>query len=99
MASNEPIPKTQLLLWSPRPRRSTRPKRAKNKYEVVEELITLRPTMLREELCDEKAQSIINMVEEVAKALPHKSKKKTKGKDDGSPSRTKAHERTLSLVT
>jgi len=80
-------------------------KTKKEKYAVVEELIALRQTMVVEELCDVEAQSIKNMVEEDARPLhakirrkqrgktpPHKSKKKTKGKDKASPSKVKAHE-------
>ncbi len=74
-------------------------KKEKEKYVVMEELIALRQTMVGEELRDEEAQSIKNMVEEDTKAPPRKSKKKTKGKDKTSPSRVKAHERTPSSVT
>jgi hypothetical protein len=55
--------------------------------------------MVGEELRDEEAQSIKNMVEEDAKTPPRKSNKKTKGKNKASVSRVKAHERTPSSVT
>ncbi len=59
--------------------------KAKNKYNTkkekdndasVEKLISLGQTMVGDELHDEEAQSIKNMVEEATKAPPHKSKKK-----------------------
>jgi hypothetical protein len=65
----------------------------------VEELIALRQTMVGEELHDEEAQSMKNMVEEDVKAPPGKNKKKTKAKDKANPSRVKAHERTPSSIT
>jgi hypothetical protein len=49
--------------------------------------------MIGEQLCDEDVQSIRNMVEEVAKAFPQKTKKKmTKRKDEANLSKAKAHE-------
>ncbi len=55
--------------------------------------------MVGEELHDEEAQSMKNMVEEDVKAPPGKNKKKTKAKDKANPSRVKAHERTPSSIT
>jgi hypothetical protein len=54
--------------------------------------------MVGEYLHDKKVQNIKEMVEEVAKAPPRKSKKKTKGKDKVGPSKAQAHEQTLSLL-
>jgi hypothetical protein len=83
----------------PKAKKEYETKKEKEKYAVVEELIALRQTMVSEELHDEEAQSIQNMVREDAKAPPRKSKKKTKGKDKASPSTIKAHERPPSSVT
>jgi hypothetical protein len=52
--------------------------------------------MVGEELHDKEAQSIKEMVEEVSKAPPRKSKKKTKWKDDATLSKAQARERTFS---
>jgi hypothetical protein len=89
----------------PKAKKEYKTKKEKEKYAVVEELIALRQTMVGEELRDVEAQSIKNMVEEDARPLhakirrkqrgktpPRKSKKKTKGKDKASPSKVKAHE-------
>jgi ATP-dependent protease HslVU (ClpYQ) ATPase subunit len=51
--------------------------------------------MIGEQLCDEKAQSIRDLVEEAMKAPPQKTKKNTKRKDQASPSKVKAHEKLL----
>jgi hypothetical protein len=51
--------------------------------------------MIGEQLCNEEAQSIRDLVEEAMKAPPQKTKKNTKGKDEASPSKTKAHEKLL----
>ncbi len=53
--------------------------------------------MIGEQLCDEKAQSIKDLVEEAMKAPPQKPKKNTKRKDEASPSKVKAHEKLLPL--
>jgi hypothetical protein len=53
--------------------------------------------MIGEQLCDEKAQSIRDLVEESVKAPPQKIKKNTKGKDEAGPSKVKAHEKLLPL--
>ncbi len=64
---------------------------------IVENLIALGQTMIGEQVHDEEVQSIQNMVEEVAKASPWKTKKKTmKRKYEAGPSKAKAHEKTPS---
>jgi hypothetical protein len=51
--------------------------------------------MIGEQLCNEEAQSIRDLVEEAVKAPPQKTMKNTKGKDEASLSKTKAHEKFL----
>jgi hypothetical protein len=43
---------------------------------IVENFIMLNQTMIGEQLYDEEVQNIKNMVEEVAKATPRKTKKR-----------------------
>ncbi len=59
MASNEPIP-NKMVMVEPKAK-EYKTKKEKEKYVVVEKLITLRQTMVGEELCDEEVQSIRNM--------------------------------------
>jgi hypothetical protein len=49
--------------------------------------------MVGDKLHDEKVQSLKDSLEEVAKLLPRKTKKKKMGKDEAGLSKTKAHER------
>lgn len=79
MVSNEPI----------EAKKEYKTKNEKEKYAIVEELIALRETMVIEELHDEEAPGIKNMVEEAAKTPPRKSKKKTKGKGKANQAKLK----------
>jgi hypothetical protein len=54
--------------------------------------------MVGEELLDEEAKSLRDLVEEAAKPPPQKTKKKKTGKDEAGSSKAKSHERTPSLV-
>jgi len=54
--------------------------------------------MVGEELLDEEAQSLKDLVEEASKPPPQKTNKKKTGKDEATLSKAKSHERTPSLV-
>jgi hypothetical protein len=54
--------------------------------------------MVGEELLDEEAQSLRDLVEEAAKSPPQKTEKKKTGKDEVGLNKAKSHEKTRSLV-
>ncbi len=64
----------------------------------MEELVIATQIMVGGELYDEGAQSLRDVVEEVAQPAPRKSKKKQMGKDEAGSSNAKAHEKTLSPI-
>lgn len=74
VALGKHIPNTMVVV-EPKTQKKYKTKE-KEKDVIVEILITLGQTMIGEQLYDEKVQNIKNMVEEVAKATPRKTKKK-----------------------
>ncbi|CAK9215101.1 unnamed protein product [Sphagnum troendelagicum] len=54
--------------------------------------------MVGGELCDEEAQNLMDLVEEVAQPIPQKIKKKKTRKDEVGLSKAKAHEKTPSFI-
>jgi hypothetical protein len=54
--------------------------------------------MVGEELLDEEAQSLRDLVEEASNPPPQKTNKKKTRKDEAASSKAKSHERTPSLV-
>jgi hypothetical protein len=70
----------------------------KEKDVVMEKLVIAAQTTVGNELRDEEAQSLKDLVEEAIKHVSRKSKKKKMGKDEVGSSKAKAHERTLSPI-
>jgi len=54
--------------------------------------------MVGEELLDEEAQSLRDLVKEATKSPPQKTEKKKTGKDEVGLNKDKSHEKTRSLV-
>jgi hypothetical protein len=69
MASDKPIPNTMAVV-EPKAKKKYKTKKEKEKDVDVEELMTLSHTMVSDELQNEKAQSLKNLLEEAVKAYP-----------------------------
>jgi hypothetical protein len=91
---DELVLKTMVVV-EPKGKKKYKTEKEKEKDVVVEDLITLGQTMIGEQLHDEEAQSIRDLVEEAVKALPQKIKKNTKGKDEVGSRKAKVHEKLL----
>jgi len=97
MASDKPIPNTTAMV-EPKAKKKYKTKKEKEKDIDVEELMTLSHTMVSDELQNEDAQSLKNLLEEAVKAHPWKNKKKKIRKDEVGLSKAKARERTPSHI-
>jgi len=64
MASNDPLPNTHVVV-EPKAKKKYKTKKEKEKDVAMEELVMATLTMVGEELCDEEAQSLRDLVEEV----------------------------------
>ncbi len=69
MASNDSLPNTQAVV-EPKAKKKYKTKKEKEKDATVEELVIATETMVGKELCDEKAWSLRDLVEEVFKPTP-----------------------------
>jgi hypothetical protein len=76
------------------PKAKKKYKTKKEKDTTMEELLMIAHTMVGEELHDEEAQNLKELVEETTQPTPQKSKKKKTRNDEMGPSKAKAHERT-----
>jgi hypothetical protein len=69
MASDKPIPNTMVVV-EPKAKKKYKTKKEKEKDVDVEELMTLGHTMVSDELQNEEAQSLKNLLKEAVKVRP-----------------------------
>ncbi len=82
-------------MMEPKAKKKHKTKKEKEKDTIVGKLMIVAQTMVGDKLHDEKAQSLRDLVEEVAKLLLGKTKKKKMGKDEAGLSKAKAHKKIL----
>jgi hypothetical protein len=71
------MPNTQVVV-EPKAKKKYKTKKEKEKDTYVEELMITTQTMVMRSFFDEKAQSLKDLVEEMAKLPPQNTKKKNK---------------------